>query len=57
MRNRISENLKAAMKDKNPRRTGTLRLINAAITDRDIALRGSCRNNYPPRKPKPLLPK
>ncbi len=40
MRNRISDNLKLAMKDKNARRTATLRLIHAAITDRDIALRG-----------------
>lgn len=40
MRNRISESLKAAMKEKDTRRTGTLRLINAAINDRDIALRG-----------------
>ena len=28
------------MKEKDTRRTGTLRLVNAAITDRDIALRG-----------------
>lgn len=40
MRNRISDSLKLAMKDKNARRTATLRLIHAAITDRDIALRG-----------------
>ncbi len=40
MRNRISENLKDAMREKNNRRIATLRLINAAIIDRDIALRG-----------------
>ena len=40
MRNRISENLKMAMKEKNARRIATLRLVNAAIKDRDIALRG-----------------
>lgn len=40
MRDRISEDLKKAMKDKDARRTGTLRLINAAINERDIALRG-----------------
>ncbi|MEM7069649.1 MAG: GatB/YqeY domain-containing protein [Pseudomonadota bacterium] len=40
MRNRISENLKAAMKEKQTKRVSTLRLINAAINDRDIALRG-----------------
>ena len=40
MRNRISDALKEAMKDKDTRRVATLRLINAAIVDRDIALRG-----------------
>lgn len=40
MRDQISENLKQAMKDKDARRTGTLRLINAAINERDIQLRG-----------------
>ena len=40
MRNRISENLKQAMKDKQTRRIATLRLVNAAINERDIALRG-----------------
>jgi len=40
MRTKISEALKVSMKEKNRRRTSTLRLINAAITDRDIALRG-----------------
>lgn len=40
MRNRISETLKLAMKDKDTRRVGTLRLVSAAINERDIALRG-----------------
>ncbi|MEM9333030.1 MAG: GatB/YqeY domain-containing protein [Pseudomonadota bacterium] len=40
MRNRISDSLKEAMKEKKTRRVSTLRLINAAINDRDIALRG-----------------
>ena len=40
MRNQISDNLKTAMKEKDTRRIATLRLINAAINDRDIALRG-----------------
>ena len=40
MRNRISDSLKTAMREKQTRRTSTLRLINAAIGDRDIALRG-----------------
>jgi len=40
MRTKITENIKQAMKDKATRRLSTLRLINAAIQDRDIALRG-----------------
>ena len=40
MREQINQALKQAMKDKNKLRTGTLRLVNAAITDRDIAARG-----------------
>lgn len=40
MRSKITENIKQAMKDKATRRLSTLRLINAAIQDRDIALRG-----------------
>ena len=40
LRNRVSQALKQAMKDKDSARLGTLRLINAAIKDQDIALRG-----------------
>ena len=40
MRERISQALKQALKDQDRRRVSTLRLINAAIVDRDIALRG-----------------
>ena len=40
MREAISEGYKAAMKARDQRRTGTLRAINAAIKDRDIANRG-----------------
>ncbi|UWQ05349.1 GatB/YqeY domain-containing protein [Aliiroseovarius crassostreae] len=40
MRARINDALKTAMKDKDAVRLSTLRLINAAIKDRDIALRG-----------------
>lgn len=40
MRNKISESLKLAMKAKEARRVATLRLVNAAIQDRDISLRG-----------------
>ncbi|WP_438991084.1 GatB/YqeY domain-containing protein [Lentibacter sp.] len=39
MRNEISAALKQAMKDKNTDRLSTLRLISAAIKDRDIAAR------------------
>lgn len=37
----ITSALKQAMKDKDARRLSTLRLISAAIKDREIALRGS----------------
>ncbi len=40
MREQINTALKQAQKDQAKRRVATLRLINAAITDRDIALRG-----------------
>lgn len=39
MREKINQSLKQAMKDHDKRRTGTLRLVNAAIKDRDIAAR------------------
>lgn len=41
MRARVSAALKDAMKSKEADRLSTLRLINAAIKDRDIALRGT----------------
>lgn len=40
MRDQITAALKDAMKSKEAERLSTLRLINAAIKDRDIALRG-----------------
>lgn len=40
LRNRISSEMKQAMKNKATARLSTLRLINAAIKDRDIAARG-----------------
>ncbi|MDQ7081507.1 MAG: GatB/YqeY domain-containing protein [Paracoccaceae bacterium] len=40
MRDRINASLKEAMKAKDALRLSTLRLINAAIKDQDIALRG-----------------
>lgn len=39
LRTRINDDLKQAMKDKDQARLSTLRLINAAIKDRDIAAR------------------
>lgn len=41
MRLTINTAMKAAMKDKDTVRLSTLRLVNAAIKERDIALRGS----------------
>lgn len=40
MRTKLTEALKEAMKEKDADRLSTLRLINAAIKDRDIAARG-----------------
>ncbi len=40
LRTRVNESLKEAMKAQDADRRSTLRLINAAIKDRDIALRG-----------------
>jgi len=45
LRSRINEALKAAMKAKEAERLSTLRLISAAIKDRDIALRGEGRDD------------
>ncbi|MEL6587716.1 MAG: GatB/YqeY domain-containing protein [Pseudomonadota bacterium] len=39
LRDRLNAGLKEAMRDKDTRRLSTLRLINAAIKDHDIALR------------------
>ena len=44
MRERIGAALKDAMKSKDAARLSTLRLINAAIKDKDIALRGEGRD-------------
>ena len=41
MRETIAQALKTALKSQDKRRTSTLRLINAAIQDRDIANRGA----------------
>ncbi|MEM8824081.1 MAG: GatB/YqeY domain-containing protein [Pseudomonadota bacterium] len=39
LRERLDAGLKRAMRDKDQKRVGTLRLINAALKDQDIALR------------------
>ena len=44
MRDEINDSLKDALKARDNRRAGTLRLINAAIKDRDIAARGEGRD-------------
>ena len=41
MRSRVNDALKTAMKNKDAARLSTLRLISAAIKDRDIAMRGT----------------
>jgi uncharacterized protein YqeY len=41
LRDRINAALKEAMKEQDKRRVSTLRLVNAAIKDRDIELRGA----------------
>ena len=45
LKNRIADQLKSAMKEKAADRLSTLRLINAAIKDREIALRGEGGEN------------
>ena len=45
MRTRIGSALKDAMKSKDAARLSTLRLINTAIKDKDIALRGEGEDN------------
>lgn len=46
MREAISEGYKAALKAGDKRRTGTLRAINAAIKDKDIANRGEGKGPF-----------
>lgn len=45
LRARVTAAMKQAMKDKDSARLSTIRLINAAIKDRDIALRGEGRDD------------
>lgn len=44
LRDRLNAALKEAMRGKDQRRVGTLRLINAALKDQDIALRAEGRS-------------
>ena len=41
MRDQLNDGMKAALKGGDKRRLGTLRLVNAAIKDRDISARGA----------------
>ncbi|SFJ52659.1 GatB/YqeY domain-containing protein [Jannaschia pohangensis] len=43
LRDRLNARLKEAMRDKDQKRVGTLRLINAAVKDRDIELRSDSK--------------
>ncbi len=45
LRTRVTNAMKQAMKDKDATRLSTLRLINAAIKDRDIAVRSEGRDD------------
>lgn len=45
LRTRLNSSIKQAMRDKDSARLSTLRLINAAIKDRDIAARGDGNDN------------
>jgi uncharacterized protein len=45
LRDRLAADLKTAMKSREAKRLSTLRLISAAIKDRDIALRGEGRDS------------
>ncbi|WP_040609267.1 GatB/YqeY domain-containing protein [Pseudooceanicola batsensis] len=45
LRDRVTASLKQAMKDRDTEKLSTLRLINAAIKDRDISARGEGRED------------
>lgn len=47
LRSRLSDALKTAMKEKDERRVSTLRLILAALKDRDIAARSGGKDDAP----------
>ena len=44
LREKLNARLKEAMRDKDTRRVGTIRLVNAALKDQDIALRAEGRS-------------
>ena len=54
LRARLADALKLAMKDKNAKSTATLRLILAALKDRDIASRTKGKKGYTGKKMKTL---
>jgi uncharacterized protein len=57
LREDINDNLKTAMKAGDKRRISTLRLVNAAIKDRDIEARGAGRGALSDEELHPLLQK
>ncbi len=57
LREQINESLKDAVKQKDRRRMCTLRLVNAAIKDRDIAARGAGRENVDDNEIRQILAK
>ncbi|WP_127142611.1 GatB/YqeY domain-containing protein [Pelagibacterium montanilacus] len=57
MREQINADLKTAIKARDARRTATLRLVNAAIKDREIAARGEGRDGISDEEVLALLQK
>jgi len=57
LRDQINDALKVAMKSQEKRRTATLRLVNAAVKDRDIAARTGGKDNVSDDEIRELLQK
>jgi hypothetical protein len=57
LRDQINDALKIAMKSQEKRRTATLRLVNAAVKDRDIAARTGGKDNVSDDEIRELLQK
>jgi uncharacterized protein len=57
LRDQINDALKQAMKSQEKRRTATLRLVNAAVKDRDIAARTGGKDNVSDDEIRELLQK